>query len=130
MRLREWITVQWPVLLGLVLLAFALIYDYAPAVEQRFRFITPGSVTALLGWLGFSLLFQLYVQTFGSYNTTYGALAGFALLMLYIYWFSYILLLGAEVNQVIEQHAPSGKQPGERAPGQPADAASRAPHRP
>ncbi len=116
-----WRIIQWPVLLSGVLFAFALVYSFAPDVQQRFRFISPGSVIALIGWLLFSFLFRLYVQRFGSYNKTYGTLAGFALLMLYIYWASYILLLGAEVNQVIEAHAPGGKQSGDRAPGQPAD---------
>lgn len=109
-----WTIVQWPVLLVFVLLAFALIYYFAPDAEQRFRFISPGAVVAVIGWLIFSLLFRFYVQAFGSYNKTYGALAGFALLMLYTFWSSYILLLGAEMNQVIEQHNPAGKNTGEK----------------
>jgi membrane protein len=108
-----WIIVQWPLLLLFVLLAFALVYYVAPDVEQQFRFITPGSVIATAGWLLFSLVFRFYVQDFGSYNKTYGTLAGIALLLLYLYWSAYILLLGAEMNQVIERHAPGGKQTGE-----------------
>lgn len=114
-----WSIIQWPVLLVFVLLAFALIYYFAPDVKQKFRFISPGAVVALIGWLIFSLLFRFYVQNFGSYNKTYGTLAGLALLLVYMYWSSYILLLGGEINQVIEKHAPGGKQPGEEAPGKP-----------
>jgi membrane protein len=114
-----WTVIQWPVLLIFVLLAFALIYYFAPDVEQKFRFISPGAVVAVVAWLIFSLAFRFYVQNFGSYNKTYGTLAGLALLLVYMHWSSYFLLLGAEINQVIEKHAPGGKQPGEAAPGQP-----------
>ena len=109
-----WAIAQWPVLLGIVLFAFALVYYFAPDVEQRFKWISPGSIAAVVLWLLFSLLFSLYVNNFGSYNKTYGALAGIAILMLYIYYTSYILLLGAEMNQVIEEHIPEGKNEGEK----------------
>ncbi len=113
---QVWNILQWPVLICFVLLAFALIYYYAPDVKQKFRFVSPGSVLALLLWLGFSLLFSMYVSSLGSYNQTYGALAGVAILMLYIYYTAYILLFGAEMNQVIEAHAPGGKDEGEKVP--------------
>ena len=109
-----WTIAQWPVLLGVVLFAFALIYYVAPDVDQRFRWVSPGSIIAVILWLLFSLAFSLYVNNFGSYNETYGALAGIAILMLYIYYTSYILLLGAEMNQVIEEHIPEGKNEGEK----------------
>ncbi len=113
---QVWNILQWPLLICFVLLAFALIYYYAPDVKQKFRFVSPGSVLALLLWLGFSLLFSMYVSSLGSYNQTYGALAGVAILMLYIYYTAYILLFGAEMNQVIEAHAPGGKDEGEKVP--------------
>lgn len=111
-----WIVVQWPVLVGVVLFAFALIYYFAPDVQQRFRYVSPGSISAVVLWLLFSLAFSLYVNNFGgeSYSASYGALAGVAILMLYIYYTSYILLLGAEMNQVIEEHIPEGKNEGEK----------------
>ncbi len=111
-----WNILQWPVLVSFVLLAFALIYYYAPDVKQKFRFVSPGSIIGVILWLVFSLLFSLYVNNFGSYNRTYGALAGVAILMLYIYYSAFILLFGAEMNQVIEEHAPGGKQEGEKVP--------------
>ncbi len=113
---QVWNVAQWPILVSVVLLAFALIYYYAPDVEQRFRFVSPGSVLAVVLWLVFSLLFSFYVRNFGSYNASYGALAGVAILMLYIYYTASIVLLGAEMNQVIEAHAPGGKSEGEKVP--------------
>lgn len=99
--------VRWPVFVALVLLACALVYTYAPAVSVEFRFITHGSLTAAVGWLLFSFLFTLYAESFGSFNATYGALAGIAMLLLYMYFASFIMLVGAEINDVIQRFVES-----------------------
>lgn len=109
-----WNVVQWPVLIFLVVLAFALVYYYAPDAEQRFRWISPGSIVAVLLWLVFSLLFSIYVEKSGSFNATYGTFADIIILMLYIYYSSFIMLVGAQLNQVIEEHIPEGKNEGEK----------------
>ncbi len=111
-----WSIVQWPVVALVVLFAFSLIYYFAPAAKQRFRWISPGSVLAFVFWLIFSLLFSLYVSMSGSYNETYGSLAGVIILMLYVYYSALIMLVGAEMNQVIEWHIPGGKNEGEKIP--------------
>lgn len=101
---QAWSIVRWPVLALLVLTAFALVYRHAPNVERRLRLVSLGSIAAFLGWLGFTWLFGLYVNTFGSYSRTYGALAGVVVLMLYLAYSSFIVLLGAQVDRVIEEH--------------------------
>src|SRR5215208_1372438 len=111
-----WSIVQWPIVACVVLFAFALIYYFAPAAKQKFRWISPGSVLAFVFWLAFSLLFSLYASTAGTYNETYGSLAGVILLMLYVYYSALIMLVGAEMNQVIEWHIPGGKNEGEKIP--------------
>jgi membrane protein len=113
-----WSIAQWPVVALVVLFAFALIYYFAPAAKQRFRWISPGSIIAFVFWLIFSLLFSLYASTFGgsSYNETYGSLAGVIILLLYVYYSALIMLIGAEMNQVIEWHIPGGKNEGEKVP--------------
>jgi membrane protein len=113
-----WSIVQWPIVACVVLFAFALIYYFAPAAKQKFRWISPGSLLAFVFWLVFSLLFSLYVSTFGgsSYSDTYGSLAGVIVLMLYVYYSALIMLVGAEMNQVIEWHIPGGKNEGEKIP--------------
>jgi membrane protein len=111
-----WSIVQWPVVACVVLLAFALIYYFAPAAKQRFRWISPGSLLAFIFWLIFSLLFSLYTSIAGSYNETYGSLAGVIILMLYVYYSALIMLVGAEINQVIEWHIPGDKNEGEKFP--------------
>ena len=111
-----WNIVRFPVLLGVVLFAFALVYYFAPNVEQRFKWVSPGSIIAVVLWLLFSLAFSLYVNNIGSdsYSATYGSLASVAVLMLYIYYSSLIVLIGGEMNQVIEEHIPEGKNEGEK----------------
>src|SRR5918911_651872 len=113
-----WSILQWPVVACVVLFTFSLVYYFAPAARQRFRWISPGSIIAFVFWLIFSLLFSLYASTFGgsSYNETYGSLAGVIVLMLYVYYSALIMLVGAEMNQVIEWHIPGGKNEGEKIP--------------
>src|ERR671917_1956983 len=111
-----WSIVQWPIVACIVLFTFAVIYYFAPAAKQKFRWISPGAVLAFVFWLLFSLAFSFYVGTFGSYNETYGSLAGVIILMLYIYYSAVIMLIGAEMNQVIEWHIPGGKDEGEKVP--------------
>lgn len=101
-----WAIAQWPILIFFVLLAFALIYWAAPNVRQSFRLITPGSLIGVAIWLVFSIIFSQYIDRFGSYNALYGAFAGMVVLLLYMYYSSYILLLGAELNVVIQRHSP------------------------
>src|SRR5919112_3986416 len=57
-----WSIVQWPVVASVVLFAVSLIYYFAPAAKQRFRWISPGSIVAVVAWLLFSLAFSLYVE--------------------------------------------------------------------
>lgn len=111
-----WLILQWPVLIAMVMLALAIMYYYAPDAEQQFRFISPGAIMATVMWLVFSLAFSAYVNNFGSYNKTYGTLAGVVVLLLYSYYTAFIFLFGAEANQVIEEAHPAGKDEGEKHP--------------
>jgi membrane protein len=108
--------VQWPVLVFFVLFAFALVYYFAPDVEQHFKWVSPGSILAVVLWLLFSLAFSYYVNTIGgsSLSASYGSLASVIILLLYLYYTAYIVLLGAEMNQVIEEHIPEGKNEGQK----------------
>ncbi len=109
-----WLVLQWPVVLALVLLGIALLYYVAPDVDQDWKWVSQGSIVATVLWLVFSLVFSAYVNNFGSYNETYGTLAGAIVLLLYAFYTSFIVLFGAELNQVIEDAAPDGKDEGER----------------
>jgi membrane protein len=111
-----WWGTAWAVVIGSVLAAFSLTYYFAPDVEQRLRWVRAGSLAGVTLWLLFAGLFATYVNVFSRPNDTYGSLAGIALFMVYLYCSAFILLLGAEINQVIENWDPEGKNSGERAP--------------
>jgi len=113
-----WTIVQWPIVACVVLFTFAIIYFFAPAAKQKFRWISPGAFLAFAFWVLFSLLCSFYVGASGSFSATYGSLAGIIILMLYVYYTSFIMLLGAEMNQVIEWHIPGGKDEGEKIPAE------------
>lgn len=111
-----WAWVRWPVAVFLLIMALALVYYVVPDVKQRFRFITPGSVLAVLVWIGASLGFGFYVKNFGKYDAMYGSIGAIIVLLLYFYISAAVLLMGAELNAVIEHHHPEGKDPGEKTP--------------
>jgi membrane protein len=113
-----WKILQWPLVFVLISLAMAMIYYFAPDAEQDWIWISPGSVLATVLWVLISLGFKLYVSNFGSYNATYGTIAGVIVLMLWFYVSSLAVIAGAELNAEIEHASPYGKDPGEKVPGE------------
>jgi membrane protein len=84
--------------------ALAVVYRVAPDRDApRFSWVSVGAIVATVLWVIGSVAFSLYVSNFGSYNKTYGALAGVIVLMLWLYLTSYIVLLGAEINAESER---------------------------
>jgi membrane protein len=99
-----WNLAKWPVLLLLVSLMFAVLYWAAPNVKQPgFRWITPGGLLAVLGWVIASVAFAFYVSNFASYNKTYGALAGPIVFLVWLWISNLVILLGAEFNAELER---------------------------
>jgi membrane protein len=113
-----WWVLQWPIVFVLVATAIAVVYYFAPDVEQDWVWITPGSVLATVLWLAVSLALKVYYQIMPDANAAYGALGGIMVLMLWFYCSGLALLLGAEMNSEIEHASPYGKDPGERVPGE------------
>lgn len=111
-----WTILRWPLIVFLLMIAVALIYYVMPDVKQEFRFITPGSMLAVVVWIGASLGFAYYVQTFADYNAMYGSIGAIIVLLLYFYISAAVLLLGAEMNAVIEHMSEEGKEKGAKDP--------------
>jgi membrane protein len=99
-----WNIAKWPVLLVVVSFMFALLYWASPNVKHpKFRWVSPGGVLALIGWIVASLAFAFYVANFGSYNKTYGALAGPIVFLVWLWISNLMILLGAEFNAELER---------------------------
>jgi membrane protein len=114
-----WDILRWPVSIILLMLGLAILYYFAPDVEQRWRWVTPGSVVAVIGWIIASLGFSYYVTNFGSYNVTYGSIGTVIVLLTWLYLTGIFILVGGEVNAEIERASPEGNAPGEkRSPAQ------------
>jgi membrane protein len=113
-----WKILQWPLVFALASAGIALVYYFAPDVEQDWVWLTPGSVFATTLWLLATLGFKYYVANLGSYTATYGVLGSVMVLMLWFYISGLVILIGAELNAEIEHASPYGKDEGEKVPGQ------------
>ncbi|MBQ1011584.1 YihY/virulence factor BrkB family protein [Micromonospora sp. M51] len=99
-----WDVAKWPVLLVLVSLMFAILYWASPnARHGGFRWVSPGGVLAVVIWLVISGLFAFYVSNFGSYDKTYGTLAGVIIFLVWLWLSNIAILLGAEFDAELER---------------------------
>ncbi|MEU9829280.1 YihY/virulence factor BrkB family protein [Micromonospora chersina] len=99
-----WNIAKWPVLLVLVSLMFAILYWASPNARRGgFRWVSPGGILAVVIWLVVSGLFALYVSNFGSYNKTYGAVAGVIIFLVWLWLSNIAILLGAEFDAELER---------------------------
>ncbi|MFT3697281.1 MAG: YihY/virulence factor BrkB family protein [Kofleriaceae bacterium] len=85
----------------LVMFVWAMVYKWLPNTDAPFRVFTPGAIIGVLGWLGISALFGLYLQHFNSYEATYGALGGAIIFLFWLWLSNIVLLVGAEINDVL-----------------------------
>jgi membrane protein len=109
-----WNIAKWPVLLVVAMLMLAILYWSSPnAKPAGFRWISPGAVLAVLVWIAGSAVFAFYVANFGSYNKTYGALAGVIIFLVWMWLTNVAVLLGAELNAETER----GREIEEGVPG-------------
>jgi membrane protein len=101
--LTAWSILKWPVLIVLVSLMFAILYWASPNARRGFRWVSPGGLLAVLLWIVASVAFALYVANFGSYNKTYGALAGAVIFLVWLWISNLAILLGAEFDAEFER---------------------------
>ena len=99
-----WDIVKWPVMLGIVIVMVAVLYYATPNIKQpKFRWVSVGAAVAILGWVLASVAFGFYVSNFGSYNKTYGSLAGIIVFLLWLWITNLALLFGAEIDSELER---------------------------
>jgi membrane protein len=101
-----WTALRWVAALALINLLFTFIYYLAPDRERpRWRWTSVGALLATLVWALVSLGFSLYTSDFPSYDRTYGAFAGVAILIFWLYLTGLAILVGGEVNAAVERLA-------------------------
>jgi membrane protein len=111
-----WSILRWPLAFAAILLFFALVYYLAPDTEHRsWKWISPGSLVGGVLWLALSALFALYTAFAGSYDQTYGSIAGAIVLLLWLNYSAFALLFGAELNSELDRQADIRAAGGERA---------------
>jgi membrane protein len=109
--------VRWVLLLAVFAGALAVLYRVAPDRDApRFSWVSLGAVVVTIVWAIVSVGFSLYVDNFGSYDKTYGAIAGVIVLMLWLYLTCYLVLLGAEINSETEHQTAHDTTTGEPKP--------------
>ena len=108
---RIWPVLRWAVSVAFIVLAVEAMYFLGPNVKQRFVHTLSGAVIAVGAWLALSYALGIYFQRFANFNRTYGALGGAIALMTWLYWSSFVILLGAEINGEVVQVSGDGTLP-------------------
>ena len=109
-----WGWLRWPFVVVILMFVVAMIYYLTPDVEQEFRFITPGSVIAVVVWIGASIGFGIFARNFGNFQLFYGGIGAVIILLLYFYVSAAVMLYGAQLNAVVEHASTEGKDDGEK----------------
>ncbi len=115
----QWVMriVTWLVVALLFIVILSVLYRLGPDRDQpKWRWVTPGSVTALVLWVAISIGFQFYVANFGSYNETYGSLAAIVIMLFWLFLSALVVLLGAELNAELEHQTARDSTVGQERP--------------
>lgn len=93
-----WNILRWPVIVWLMMSALSALYRYAPTIKLPWAETFPGAITAAGSWIAVSLAFSYYVNSFGSYDKTYGSIGAVIALLVWMYASGFVILLGGEIN--------------------------------
>jgi len=100
-----WVVVRWAGALALIVLLLSVYYSFGPNRDRtRLRWVSPGALAAAVGWLGASAAFSFYLNHFGHESLTYGAFAGVAALLLWLYLTGLAVMLGAELDCELDRN--------------------------
>jgi membrane protein len=107
-----WQVLKWLLVVGFLLMAFNLLYIFAPNVKhRRWHWLMPGTVLGALVWILISYGFKLYLTYFNQYNATYGSITAVIILLMWFYFGGIALLLGGELNSEIEKQTHRAERP-------------------
>lgn len=95
---------RWPILLSIIMFLLAVLYRFGPSKrDPKWKWISPGAISATFFWLITSALFSYYVDHFGFYLNTYSSLGAIAIFMLWLYLTAFFILLGAEIDEAMRK---------------------------
>ncbi|MCK6526090.1 YihY/virulence factor BrkB family protein [Myxococcota bacterium] len=94
---------RWPTMLAFLLFAVQCFFFFGPNLRLPWRWVSPGSLLAVALWIAGTWGFRLYIERFGDLNATYGSLGAVVVLLLYFYVSAYAILLGGELNAVLDR---------------------------
>lgn len=96
-----WNISRYLIVVAMMVLVFATIYRYTPARKIDWKEVYPGAIISTLGWIITSLGFSFYINNIANYSKFYGSIGAVFVLMTWLYLTSIILILGAEINSVL-----------------------------
>lgn len=102
---------QWSISIAALLTGFALIYSFGPDVKKPFHFLSPGALIGAVVVILASVVFRIYVQNFADYAVTYGSIGAVIVLMLWLYIMALVMLIGNEINIVVERRRSERRKP-------------------
>jgi membrane protein len=106
---EAWPYIHWTVAVLFTVLAVEALYFLAPNVKQRFWATLPGAIISVGCWIGLSYGLGIYFRSFAHFNKTYGAMGAVIALMVWLYWTSFFMLAGAELNCELAKESTEGK---------------------
>jgi len=104
-----WPFLRYTLAVAFTVVAVMLLYRLAPNLKQSYWQTVPGAVVSVVGWVLLSTGLSIYIQHFANLNKTYGALGAGITLLLWLYWSSFAILVGGELNSEIIQQNGDGK---------------------
>lgn len=93
-----WNILRWPVIVWLMMSALSALYRYAPTMKLQWWETVPGAITAAGAWIAVSLAFSYFVNSYGSYDKTYGSIGAVIALLVWMYASGLVILIGGEIN--------------------------------
>jgi membrane protein len=111
--LYAWKIAQWPAAALLLISALLGLYRFAPNIQgQKWKWLLPGSIVAAVTWIAVSVLFKVYVRHFSHFGLLYGSLGTLIILMFWFYLSGAAILVGGEINAILEDAAAKHRVPG------------------
>ncbi|WP_019414562.1 YihY/virulence factor BrkB family protein [Paenisporosarcina sp. TG20] len=101
--LTFWTSIRWTIPPLMIFGVFMLLYWIAPNRKLDIKNVIPGSIFATLGWILVSFAFSVYVSNFANYSATYGSIGGIIVLMMWLFFSGTILMVGGQINAVMQE---------------------------